>query len=113
MGAVLDLFAAPQHAYTRRLMASKPERNVLENLAGTELALQARGVAVAYPVPLPGLRGWFSHGEFLAVSQVDLDLPCGQTLGVVGESGSGKSTLALAALGLLKFKGAMSLLGQS
>ncbi|MDP3650095.1 MAG: dipeptide ABC transporter ATP-binding protein [Rhodoferax sp.] len=112
-GAVADLFAAPQHAYTRRLMGSKPVRNVLESPATAEPALVARGIRVAYPVPLPGLRGWFSHGEFVAVSQLDLELPSGQTLGVVGESGSGKSTLALAALGLLKFKGAMSLFGQS
>jgi microcin C transport system ATP-binding protein len=46
------------------------------------------------------------------VSDVVLELPCGQTLGVVGESGSGKSTLALAALGLLPFTGEMTVMQQ-
>ncbi len=112
-GPVAALFAAPAHPYTRRLLDSKPMRNVVEAPADAGQALTARGVRVTYPVPRPGVRGWFSHGEFVAVSQVDLDLRCGQTLGVVGESGSGKSTLALAALGLLGFSGSMSLFGRS
>ncbi|MFZ3219443.1 MAG: ATP-binding cassette domain-containing protein, partial [Rhodoferax sp.] len=74
--------------------------------------LTARGVRVSYPVPRPGLRGWFRSGAFVAVAGADLDLACGQTLGVVGESGSGKSTLALAVLGLLRFTGALEVMGQ-
>ena len=106
------VFSAPQHPYTQRLILSKPVRDVVEPLADAPLALQARGVRVVYPVPRAGVRGWFFHNEFVAVSQSDVDLPCGQTLGVVGESGSGKSTLALAVLGLLKFSGSVSVLGQ-
>jgi microcin C transport system ATP-binding protein len=111
-GRVDAVFSAPQHPYTQRLIRSKPVRNVVEPQVGAPLALRARGVRVAYPVPRAGVRGWFSQDEFVAVSQADLDLPCGQTLGVVGESGSGKSTLALAVLGLLKFSGSVAVLGQ-
>jgi len=112
-GRVADIFAAPQHPYTRRLIDSRPVRDVVEPVANAPVALSARGVRVAYPVPRPGIRGWLKSGEFVAVSGADLDLACGQTLGVVGESGSGKSTLALAALGLLKFDGTLAVLGQS
>ncbi len=112
-GAVAEVFAAPQHAYTRMLLASKPERDVTEAVPapGAQPVLQARGLRVGYPVPLPGLRGWFNKGEFVAVQGADMDIPPGQTLGVIGESGSGKSTLALAALGLLPHQGRLQVDG--
>ncbi|MGE0430178.1 ABC transporter ATP-binding protein [Hydrogenophaga sp.] len=112
-GAVAEVFEAPQHAYTRMLLASKPERDVAAApaTADTEAVLRARGLRVSYPVPVPGFRGWFRKGEFVAVQGADLDIAAGQTLGVIGESGSGKSTLALAALGLLPHQGSLSVTG--
>ena len=111
-GGVSEVFAAPQHAYTRMLLASKPARDVVEAPAtAAEPVLQARGLRVSYPVPLPGLSGWFNKGEFVAVQGADLDIPPGRTLGVIGESGSGKSTLALAALGLLPHQGSLQVTG--
>ena len=115
-GGTKTLFDDPQHPYTRRLMASRPERDLLAKaLAPAESppVMQARGLRVSYPTPLPGLRGWFKRGEFVAVQGADFALPPGQTLGVMGESGSGKSTLALAALGLLPFQGALSVVGNA
>jgi microcin C transport system ATP-binding protein len=112
-GAVAEVYAAPQHAYTRRLMDSQPVRDVVAAQDSAPPVLQARALRVAYPVPRTGVAGWFKKGEFVAVASADLDLAEGQTLGVVGESGSGKSTLALAALGLLKFEGSLSALGQT
>ena len=102
-GATADIFSAPQHAYTQKLMASKPERDVVETPAapGDTPALAAHNLRVVYPTPLPGVRGWFKKGEFVALQGADLRLLPGRTLGVIGESGSGKSTLAQAALGLL------------
>jgi microcin C transport system ATP-binding protein len=112
-GAVAEVFGAPQHAYTRMLLASKPERDVVQAVAAPDVApvLQARGLRVSYPVSLPGLRGWFRKGEFVAVQGADMDIPPGQTLGVIGESGSGKSTLALAALNLLPHQGRLQVAG--
>ena len=102
-GATAEIFAAPRHAYTQKLMASKPERDLVDTppTPGATPALGARGLRVAYPTPLPGLRGWFRKGQFVALQGADFSLPPGRTLGVIGESGSGKSTLAQAALGLL------------
>ncbi|AVS88257.1 microcin ABC transporter ATP-binding protein [Paracidovorax avenae] len=121
-GSVAEVFSAPAHAYTRRLLGSVPRRDVTEDVVedtGTEAAraeppaARARGLRVAYATPLPGLRGWFRRGEFLAVKGADLVVHPGRTLGVVGESGSGKSTLAQALLGLLPFSGELQIAGRA
>ncbi len=117
-GPVADVFAHPQHAYTRKLIDSKPVRNVVEAArqakpeAGTAILMQASDLGVSYAVSLPGVRGWFSKGAFVAVRNADFGILAGQTLGVIGESGSGKSTLALAALGLQAFTGDLRVSGQ-
>jgi microcin C transport system ATP-binding protein len=113
-GPVADVFEAPQHPYTRKLIDSHPTRDVTPAPARPDAApiLSATGLRVSYPVPRPGFAGWFGKGEFVAVQGADFRIAPGETLGVVGESGSGKSTLALAALGLLRFQGALKVEGQ-
>ena len=114
-GPVAEVFGAPQHAYTRRLIASQPRRDVVEAdpPAGTAPVVQTQDLRVVYPTPLPGIQGWFKKGEFVAVQGATLQLLPGQTLGVVGESGSGKSTLAQAILGLLPSTGQLQVGGQA
>ena len=114
-GPVAEVFANPQHAYTQKLIDSRPVRDVVEQPVNPSQGipmLQAQALRVGYPVPLGGVKGWFRKGEFVAVQGADFTLPPGQTLGVVGESGSGKSTLALAALGLLPHGGTLRVQGQ-
>jgi microcin C transport system ATP-binding protein len=116
-GAVGSVMAAPRHAYTRRLLASAPRRDLIEVPAGDgapspQALVQAQDLQVSYPVPLPGVRGWFGQGRFVAVQSADLQLLPGRTVGVVGESGSGKSTLAQAVLGLLPHEGRLRIAGQ-
>jgi microcin C transport system ATP-binding protein len=112
-GTVDEVFANPQHPYTRKLIDSRPVRNVTEE-AGAQAApvMQASEMQVSYPVKLPGIRGWFRKGEFIAVKGAGFSIAPGRTLGVVGESGSGKSTLALAALGLIPHRGELDVVGR-
>ncbi|RRS05822.1 ABC transporter ATP-binding protein [Aquabacterium soli] len=111
-GTVAEVFANPQHAYTRKLLDSRPARDVVEAVPQAQALIEAKGLRVSYPVPRPGIQGWFKQGEFVAVKGADWRLDAGQTLGVIGESGSGKSTLALAALGLQPFTGQLAVKGQ-
>ncbi|WCM90181.1 ABC transporter ATP-binding protein [Acidovorax sp. NCPPB 3576] len=113
-GAVSDVFRAPQHAYTQRLIGSVPRRDVLDAAPSPTAvpAAQAHALRVAYATPLPGIRGWFRRGEFVAVKGADFSIGPARTLGVVGESGSGKSTLAQALLGLLPYQGELRIAGQ-
>lgn len=113
-GRVSDVFGQPQHAYTRKLLDSQPQRDPqpLPPSSGSAV-IRGQGVWVRYPVPRPGLRGWFSQAHFPAVKAVDFDVPPGRTLGVIGESGSGKSTLALAALGLQPSDGLLQVQGRA
>ncbi len=112
-GAVASVFSDPQHPYTHKLLDSRPQRDVVAVSQQVAVpVLSADMLRVGYPVPLAGLKGWFKKGEFVALKGASFQLPAGQTLGVIGESGSGKSTLALAALGLVPFRGGLSVNGQ-
>jgi microcin C transport system ATP-binding protein len=111
-GKVEDVFRNPQHAYTRKLIESRPPRDVPEPRAGEPPVMRADNLRVSYPVPIPGFQGWFRKGEFVAVQGAKFELPPGGTVGIVGESGSGKSTLALAALGLIPHRGELEVVGK-
>ncbi|MFM0119851.1 dipeptide ABC transporter ATP-binding protein [Paraburkholderia sp. RL18-101-BIB-B] len=99
-GPVEQVFASPQHPYTQRLLASRPERTVVPVLPISPVLLEARGISVDFKTKLPGFSGWFRSGRFRAVADANVSVRQGETLGIVGESGSGKSTLAMALLGL-------------
>ncbi|TDY23218.1 microcin C transport system ATP-binding protein [Paraburkholderia sp. BL6665CI2N2] len=99
-GPVEQVFGSPQHPYTQRLLASRPERTVVPVLPISPVLLEARGISVAFKTKLPGFSGWFRSGRFRAVADANVSVRQGETLGIVGESGSGKSTLAMALLGL-------------
>jgi microcin C transport system ATP-binding protein len=104
-GTVEEIFESPQHPYTQRLIASRPERNVLPVLPIAPVLLEAKDVTVDFRTKLPGFRGWWHKGRFRAVAEASVSVRQGETLGIVGESGSGKSTLAMAMLGLQRTAG--------
>ena len=119
-GPVDDVFARPRHAYTQKLIDSRPRRDVAEGWSGAAAAskpalptMQAKSLRVGYRVGIPGFRGWFKSAEFVAVKGASFSIAAGKTLGVVGESGSGKSTLALASLGLLPSSGELLIAGNT
>jgi microcin C transport system ATP-binding protein len=110
-GATAQVIGNPQHPYTQKLVNSRPARDVASPASGT--VVSAKNVQVHYPTRLPGIKGWFKSGRFIAVERVDFDLAPGETLGVIGESGSGKTTLAMAVLGLIGAEGEVLVSGKS
>ncbi|MEO7152191.1 MAG: dipeptide ABC transporter ATP-binding protein, partial [Burkholderiaceae bacterium] len=96
MGETDSVFAAPQHAYTRKLLASRPQRVVQPVPDDAPVLVEARDVAVEFVTA----QGWFSKRRLRAVRDATLQLRRGETLGIVGESGSGKTTLGMALLAL-------------
>jgi microcin C transport system ATP-binding protein len=101
-GLTRDVFARPQHEYTRHLLAAEP-RPRPRTSAPAPVVLEAQGIRVRFPVRRGLWRRVVSHVE--AVDGVDLSVREGQTVGVVGESGSGKTTLGLALLRLQACQG--------
>mgnify|MGYP001093764362 CR=1 FL=1 len=102
-GPTARIFAAPQHAYTRHLLAAEPR-------GAPPPADAAAPVRVWFPIKAGFLRKVVDHVK--AVDGIDLQLRAGQTLGVVGESGSGKTTLGLALTRLISSKGRIAFVGQ-
>ena len=96
IGATASVFADPQHAYTRKLLASRPQRVVQALAADAPILVAGNGVGVTFTIP----QGWFAKRHFEAVRNATLQLKRGETLGIVGESGSGKTTLGMALLAL-------------
>ncbi|WP_414437039.1 ABC transporter ATP-binding protein [Cupriavidus necator] len=113
-GETAQVFAAPQHPYTRKLIDSRPRREVLPLVPLAPVLLEARKLCVNYARKRRGLAGWFGKDQFAAVKDVDFQLREGETVGIVGESGSGKTTLAHTVLALQrKSGGTIHFLGRS
>jgi microcin C transport system ATP-binding protein len=104
-GPVRDVFANPQHPYTRRLLEAEPKGEPLALDPPPPLLIEAQGLKVWFPIRSGVFRRVSDHVK--AVDGVDFSLRAGETLGVVGESGSGKTTLGLALLRLIASEGAI------
>lgn len=102
-GPPRQILNAPQHDYTRALIAAAPafakRREPLIRIDPMEepiLSLKNVGKTFA----LPKVKG--EDNTFVALENLNFEVYPGQTLAIVGESGSGKSTALRIALGLEK-----------
>jgi len=109
-GPVTDIFAKPQHAYTKMLLAAEPKGSPPKSDNSAPIIMETKGLKVWFPIK----RGFFRKvvGHIKAVDGVDATVRAGQTLGIVGESGSGKTTLGLALLRLIASEGPIAYLGR-
>lgn len=103
------LFSNPQHAYTKFLINSEPEKLVSPLSEDAEVLLSVNNLRVAYPKKI----GLFTFSkEEVILDSINLDIRVGETLGLIGPSGSGKSSLAQSLLRLIKSSGMISFAGQ-
>jgi microcin C transport system ATP-binding protein len=95
-GTTAEVFGNPQHPYTKKLLASRPQRVLEPVAADAPTLLSGRDIKVQFRTS----SGWIGKRTLVAVRDATLDLKRGETLGIVGESGSGKTTLGMALLAL-------------
>ncbi|KQS88075.1 MULTISPECIES: ABC transporter ATP-binding protein [unclassified Rhizobium] len=108
-GPTAEIFANPQHTYTRHLLASEPRGMPPVSDPSKPVVMEGKDMKVWFPIKAGFLRKVVDHVK--AVDGIDLTLRAGQTLGVVGESGSGKTTLGLALTRLISSQGRISFIG--
>src|SRR5690606_5706576 len=82
-GTVADVFAAPRHPYTRRLLAAQPSGAPAPVPDDAQPLLRCDDLRVWYPIRAGVLRRTVDHVR--AVDGVSLELRAGETLGIVGE----------------------------
>ncbi len=109
-GPAEEVFTAPKHPYTQKLLAAQPKGEPPQLDLKAPVILEAERLKVWFPVKAGFLRRTVSHIK--AVDGVSFALRSGQTLGIVGESGSGKTTLGLALLRLISSEGPIAYVGK-
>jgi len=102
-GPTAEIFANPQHAYTKHLLAAEPKGRPPATDPAAETVMKGDAVKVWFPIKRGFFRKTVDHVK--AVDGVDVEVRAGETLGVVGESGSGKTTLGLALTRMISSQG--------
>ena len=110
-GAVERVFTAPEHPYTKALLAAEPKPDPAPPRPDAPLVVKTDDLKVWFPIKRGVMRKTVGHIK--AVDGISMELRKGETLGVVGESGSGKTTLGLAILRLISSNGPIVFMGHT
>jgi microcin C transport system ATP-binding protein len=110
-GEVERVFTAPEHPYTKALLAAEPKPDPALPRPNAPIVIETKDLKVWFPVKRGVMRKVVGHIK--AVDGVSIELRKGETLGVVGESGSGKTTLGLAILRLISSTGPIVFMGHA
>jgi len=108
-GPTAEIFANPQHPYTRKLLAAEPSGSPEPVAPGAEVLAEVDHLKVWFPIYAGLLKRTVGHVK--AVNDATFSVRAGETVGIVGESGSGKTTLALAVLRLIASEGQIAFEG--
>lgn len=105
-----NLFAQPNHDYTKALLAAEPKGEPVTKPCDAKNIMTVEDLKVWFPIK----RGVFKHtvGHIKAVDGISFAINKGETLGIVGESGSGKTTLVQALLKLTDSNGTIQFDGE-
>jgi microcin C transport system ATP-binding protein len=109
-GPVEHVFEAPEHPYTKALLAAEPKPDPAPPRPDEPVVMSSDDLKIWFPIKRGLLRRTVGHIK--AVDGVSVAVRRGETLGVVGESGSGKTTLGLALLRLISSDGPIVFLGK-
>ena len=110
-GPVERVFTAPEHPYTRALLAAEPKPDPAPPRPTAPVVVSTTDLKVWFPIKRGVLRKVVGHIK--AVDGISVEVRKGETLGVVGESGSGKTTLGLAILRLISSDGPVVFMGDT
>ncbi len=110
-GPVERVFTAPEHPYTKALLAAEPKPDPAPPQPDAPVVMSSDDLKVWFPIKRGLMRKTVGHIK--AVDGVSVAVRKGETLGVVGESGSGKTTLGLALLRLISSDGPIVFLGKN
>jgi len=108
-GPVERVFNAPEHLYTRALLAAEPKPDPAPPQPHAPVVVRTDALKVWFPITRGLMRKVVGHVK--ACDGLTIELRQGETLGVVGESGSGKSTLGRAILRLISSDGLIAFMG--
>jgi microcin C transport system ATP-binding protein len=104
-GRTAEIFARPQHEYTKHLLAAEPKGQPPQTDHSSPIVMRGEDIKVWFPIKKGLMRRTVDHVK--AVDGIDVTIRAGQTLGIVGESGSGKTTLGLALSRMISSTGAI------
>ncbi len=109
-GPTKEIFANPQHEYTKMLLGARAVGVPGPVPEGAKELVHTDKLKVWFPIKAGFLQRTVDHVK--AVNEASISVRAGETLGIVGESGSGKTTLALAIMRLIASDGGITYNGQ-
>ena len=101
-GTTKDIFEKPNNDYTKQLISSNPDK-IITTESSDKKILETKNLSCKFLLN----NSFFSKNRkyFTALSDINIHINIGETIGIVGESGSGKTTLAMAIMQLLDYTG--------
>nr|MDJ0640258.1 dipeptide ABC transporter ATP-binding protein [Paracoccaceae bacterium] len=110
-GPTNELFGAPKHAYTQKLLSAESTGFPDPVAADAPTIAETEALRIWFPIHRGLLKRTIGHIK--AVNAATISVRAGETMGIVGESGSGKTTLALAIMRLISSEGTVVFQGRN